>query len=188
MAAAPARAKRADAVRNRERVVAAAEAVLAERGLDATVPEIAAAAGVGKGTVYRSFPTKEHLVAAIACRHLDAFAAACDEAARAADPVAALTELLVDGFRRKGTNRLVAGAMAAAAQVPELVEARAAVAAALERVIDAGRASGALRADARADDVRVLLAGISHVLVERDERDGDVWGRYAELAVAALRA
>src|SRR5919107_1582877 len=57
--------KRADAIRNRERVVAAAAAVFAERGIEAGVPEIAARAGVGKATVYRSFPTKEHLIAAV---------------------------------------------------------------------------------------------------------------------------
>ena len=57
--------RRADAVRNRERVVAAAAAVFAERGVEAGVPDIAARAGVGKATVYRSFPTKEHLIAAV---------------------------------------------------------------------------------------------------------------------------
>ncbi len=55
---------RADAVRNYERVIAAASEVLAEKGAEAGVPEIAARAGVGKGTVYRCFPTKDHLVSA----------------------------------------------------------------------------------------------------------------------------
>jgi AcrR family transcriptional regulator len=50
--------KRADAVRNRERVVAAAAAVFAERGVEASVPDVAERAGVGKATVYHSFPTK----------------------------------------------------------------------------------------------------------------------------------
>src|SRR3954464_13341726 len=62
--------RRADALRNRQRVIAAAASVFAEKGLDAGVPEIAARAGVGKATVYRSFPTKEHLVAAVAIERL----------------------------------------------------------------------------------------------------------------------
>ena len=57
--------KRADAVRNRARVIAAAAEVFAERGIEASVPAVAARAGVGKATVYRSFPPKEHLVAAV---------------------------------------------------------------------------------------------------------------------------
>jgi AcrR family transcriptional regulator len=58
--------RRADARRNRRRIETAAVDVFAERGLDATVPEIAVRAGVGKATVYRSFPSKEDLVRAVA--------------------------------------------------------------------------------------------------------------------------
>ena len=68
--------KRADALRNRERVVAAAAEVFAERGIEASVPEVAVRAGVGKATVYRSFPTKEHLVAAVVTGRLAEFEAA----------------------------------------------------------------------------------------------------------------
>jgi AcrR family transcriptional regulator len=181
------RAKRADAVRNRERVLEAATTLLAERGLAVTVPEIAAAAGVGKGTVYRSFPTKEHLVAAVACERLHRLAVAYDEAAAAADPVAALRELLTRFFREQPRNRLLASALASALQLPELVAAREAALAALDRVVAAGVAAGGLRADLRADDVRVLLTGVSRVLFERDERDPAVWERHAELLMAALR-
>jgi AcrR family transcriptional regulator len=64
--AVPAARTRVDAVRNRALVIAAAAEVFAEKGEAALVPEIAARAGVGKGTVYRCFPTKDHLVAAVA--------------------------------------------------------------------------------------------------------------------------
>ena len=66
---------RADAVRNRERVIAAAAEVFREKGDAAVVPEIAARAGVGKGTVYRCFPTKDHLVAAVATQRVRWFEA-----------------------------------------------------------------------------------------------------------------
>ncbi|SIQ83088.1 transcriptional regulator, TetR family [Micromonospora avicenniae] len=58
--------RRADALRNHERVVAAARELFAARGLDVTVPEVAARAGVGRATVYRSYPSKEELVLAVA--------------------------------------------------------------------------------------------------------------------------
>ncbi|HTE62763.1 MAG TPA: helix-turn-helix domain-containing protein, partial [Solirubrobacteraceae bacterium] len=64
---------RADAVRNRARVIAAAETVFAEQGADAGVEVVAARAGVGKATVYRSFPTKDALVWEVACRQLEAW-------------------------------------------------------------------------------------------------------------------
>ncbi|MGZ8647714.1 MAG: TetR/AcrR family transcriptional regulator, partial [Solirubrobacteraceae bacterium] len=69
----PPRARRADAQRNHERVLRAAGEVLSERGLEAGVDEIAARAGVGKATVYRSFPTKEHLIAAVVIDRLGEF-------------------------------------------------------------------------------------------------------------------
>src|SRR5919106_3628855 len=60
------RALRADARRNREAVVAAAKKLFADEGLDAQMPDVAKAAKVGVGTVYRHFPTKDHLIAALA--------------------------------------------------------------------------------------------------------------------------
>ncbi len=65
--------RRADAVRNREKVIAAAEQVFAEHGIEAGVPEIAEKAGVGKGTVYRNFETKDDLVAAVLIRRMNRF-------------------------------------------------------------------------------------------------------------------
>ena len=74
---------RADARRNREKVVAAASAAFAESGLDAQVEDIARRAGVGVGTLYRHFPTKEALVVALADEHFERIAetieAALDE-------------------------------------------------------------------------------------------------------------
>ena len=71
---------RADARRNRERVIAAARAVFAEHGRDAQMDDVARRAGVGVGTVYRHFPTKEALLVALA---LDAFERVVAEARRA---------------------------------------------------------------------------------------------------------
>ena len=84
---------RADAVRNRERVVAAAAEVFREKGDAAVVPEIAARAGVGKGTVYRCFPTKDHLVAAVATQRVRWFEAEAREAAASDDPWGAFIAL-----------------------------------------------------------------------------------------------
>jgi AcrR family transcriptional regulator len=188
MAATADRPRRADAVRNRERVIRAAAEVFAAKGLEAGVPEIAARAGVGKATVYRSFPSKEHLVAAVACERLDWI---CDVALAALhgdeEPGAALERVVVTIAERQASDCAIAGSLAASMSLPELDASRAAVQTALGALVERARASGAIRADATAEELRVLFTGIARVLRDADERDAAVWRRYGALAVAALR-
>src|SRR5213593_3762177 len=68
------RALRADARRNREAVLAAAKKLFADQGLDAQMPDVAKAAKVGVGTVYRHFPTKDDLIAALAAERFERLA------------------------------------------------------------------------------------------------------------------
>src|SRR6478609_7541161 len=95
---------RADAVRNYERVLDAASEVLAEKGAEAGVPEIAARAGGGKGTVYRCFPTKDHLVSAVVGERMRAFAAAARAATERPDAWDAFVELLCDSAERQAND------------------------------------------------------------------------------------
>src|SRR5256714_3971985 len=86
------RAQRADARRNRKRVLEAARRCMARKGLDAQIEEIARAAGVGVGTVYRHFPTKEHLVEALAMARFERLAELAREALATEDPWAGFEE------------------------------------------------------------------------------------------------
>jgi AcrR family transcriptional regulator len=178
---------RSDAVRNRERVLEAARSVFAERGLDACVDEVATRAGVGKATVYRSFPTKDHLVAAIAVQRMRWLQERAEAVAERDAGFAGLERLLVAAAEAHAGDRVLAAAMAATPEIPELAEARAAVRAALQRVLDGARRAGEVRRDATADDIRVLFAGVSRVLHEGGVDDPAVWRRYARLVAAALR-
>jgi AcrR family transcriptional regulator len=91
-------AERADARANRGRLIAAAHAVFRERGLDAEMKEIAERAGLGVGTIYRNFPTKEDLVAAILMEAIGEMQRGIEECARIDDPVAAVRQFLALGL------------------------------------------------------------------------------------------
>jgi AcrR family transcriptional regulator len=179
---------RADAARNRLRVVEAAEAVFSELGLEASVDDVAARAGVGRATVYRSFPTKDHLMAGIAIERLHSFERVAVEALEQPDAGAAFRSVLLTIAESRLKDRVMLEALQLQAVVPELGEARAAVAAALERLIARAKRQGHLRRDATADDVRVLFAGLTHALTPEQQRDKRVWRRYANLIADALSA
>jgi AcrR family transcriptional regulator len=183
-----ARPRRADALRNRERVIEAAAEVFAAKGMDAGIPEIAAVAGVGKATVYRSFPSKEHLVAAIAVQRLAWITGSVTQALAEDDAGRAFEEVLVEIAERQAEDGAIAASLASEIHLPELEAARATTQAAFEALIDRARAEGALRADATAADVRVLFAGVSQVLRAEGERDPATWRRYGRLVAGALRA
>jgi AcrR family transcriptional regulator len=180
--------RRADAVRNYERVVQAATEVLGEHGIDAGVPEIAARAGVGKGTVYRCFPTKEHLVAAVVAERLRWFARLADEAAERPDAWEAFVELLEETAESQAADCTFAQGMGHASDLPEAQAARAEMQAAVDRLIARAQAQGRMRAGVTSADVRVLYAGAAHVLRADGIRDPAAWRRYARLVADALRA
>src|ERR1700728_5125884 len=85
---------RRDAERNRQRILAAAADVFTERGLDATLDEVAKAAGVGIGTVYRRFPDKETLVSELFRERIDALVTVAETACTAPDPWRGLVSYL----------------------------------------------------------------------------------------------
>jgi AcrR family transcriptional regulator len=90
--------ERADARANRERLLLAAAEVFAERGLDAEMKEIAERAGVGIGTIYRNFPSKDDLIAAIIGDAMGGFERALEEALTLEDPVAAVRVFVRGGI------------------------------------------------------------------------------------------
>jgi AcrR family transcriptional regulator len=179
---------RADAVRNRERVVAAAAEVFAEKGEDAVVPEIAARAGVGKGTVYRCFPTKDHLVAAVASERVRWFEQLAREAAASGDPWGAFAAFMERVADAQCTDRGILATMSQSNELPVLVEARAAAHEALRELMERAIAQGRMRPDADPAEVKILLGGVARALAAAGERDPAVWRRCASLVVDALRA
>ena len=117
------RAQRADARRNREKVLAAARRRFATDGLDTQVDEIARAAGVGVGTVYRHFPTKEDLLAALADDRFEGLAQAARDALEVEDPWRGFVGFMTYSARVMAEDRALSEAMD---QLPGLCRASAA--------------------------------------------------------------
>jgi AcrR family transcriptional regulator len=180
--------KRADAVRNRARVVAAAAAVFAEHGVEAGVPEVAARAGVGKATVYRSFPTKEHLIAAVVTEKLTDLERRVRERLDHPDAWQALVELVEEHATRQCVDRSLSTALQAGVAADLLAGARASLWATVQQLMDRAKAQGTMRADATAADLRVMWVGVTRVLTADGVADPAAWRRYSRLALGALRA
>jgi len=175
--------RRADARRNHERVFTAAVEVFAERGLEATIPEIAARAGVGKATVYRSYPAKADLAEAVARHRLAWLAERMAAAARQPDAFTALRDLLCDVSEQLSKDRLLVEVLPRARRWEEEND----ISGLTEKLIAAAQLQGTLRPDATAQDIRVLVGGYSRVLIALDVRDPAQWRRYATLSLNALR-
>jgi AcrR family transcriptional regulator len=165
---APARSVRADAQRSLDALLEAAKSVFSSSGVDAPVREIAARAGVGVATVYRHFPERSALVAAVFRREIDACAAAASALAREHEPVQALALWLRRYTSFIATKRGLAGALhsgdATFASMPAYFEEH--VGPALQKLLRTAAAAGGIRSDVDAMDV---LRGVSNLCVATDE-------------------
>lgn len=161
---ASARKPRADSQRNREQLLEAAKAAFTELGPEAALEEIARRAGVGIGTLYRHFPNREALMAAVYRREVEQLSASAESllASRpAGEALEAWVHLLIDYM---ATKRMIApalqaggpeGAKAYAASGPALTQA-------IERLARAAAASGDIRRDVTPEDLFRMLMGVSH--------------------------
>jgi AcrR family transcriptional regulator len=179
------RPRRADAERNRARILSAASELFAERGLDASMPELADRAGVGVGTVYRAFPDKDHVVSAVIAERFRWLAAEVDAASECDDPWAAFTDVVWKAAALHAKDRAFHQFLPQALDLPEISEARARTLDAFKRLIKRAQAAGALRADVVAEDIPMLLAGVG---ISRSSGKGISWERHLALVIDGLRA
>jgi AcrR family transcriptional regulator len=182
-------ALRADAERNRRQLVEAARVVFAERGLDASLDEIARRAGVGNATLYRRFPTRCQLIAAVFVDTLREVVDATERSLADPDPWAGFVEQLTSLCRLQASNRALADLLTATvSDAPELEELRARAYDGLLRLIDRARASGDLREDFRHEDV-VLMLMANAGLLERTAATAPIaWRRHLSYVLDGLRA
>ena len=154
---------RADAVRNRSRLLDAATAAFADRGADASLDDIAKAAGLGIGTLYRHFPTREDLVLAVYGAQIDALDQRSRELASSDDPGEALREWMrgfVDFYAVKQGMVTLLRTMMNGSRAGQFEQTRATMREAAERVLAPATEAGVIRTDVAAPELIRALGGI----------------------------
>jgi len=159
---------RADAQRNLDRLLEAAGECFSEQGIDCSVDEVARRAGVGHGTVFRRFPTKEALLQAVIARELDRFADLAEEALADPDPGLGFERFFRAVAEAYGRNRALVEGFDHCAELPQKI----ALGERAERLVRRAQKAGALRRDLRSADVFALVPAAS---------------RYPDVILAGLR-
>ncbi|MCF6475485.1 TetR/AcrR family transcriptional regulator [Nonomuraea sp. MG754425] len=183
-----ARPLRADARRNRERVLQVAQEALASDGLTISFDEIARRAGVGVGTVYRHFPTKEALVEAVLLGRIEGFVADARALSTAEDAGRAFFGWFARVVEQAAPNQALCDMLDAGSgmSLPPGSTLAGDLAAALARLLARAQRVGAVRADLAAQDVHDLLRGCLAAERRALARGGAV--RMAEIVCEGMRA
>lgn len=180
---------RKDAARNRERILDAARELFAQRGLAATLNDIAHHAGVGVGTVYRHFPDREQLIDGLFEQRIDQIAAVLQEAVDDPDPWRGLTDFLERSLalqaQDRGLRELILGASDRSAR---LSRARARLYPVGVRLVERARGAGALRDDIGPQDIPLIQLMISSVIDVSHDISPELWRRYLALVLRGMRA
>lgn len=181
------RKPRADAERNRVRLLKTAKAVFAEKGSAASLDEIARIAGVGAGTLYRHFPTRDALVAAVYHNETDQLVAAADRLATMHPPLTALREwllLFVDYIATKhGMSEVLNSIVGGASELYSASTAQ--VKSAIAKLVDRAVASGDIRLDLDSLDLLRALAGVANISLGRDGEQAAK--RLVDILIAGVR-
>jgi AcrR family transcriptional regulator len=185
----PDRPLRRDAQANRDRIVAAARSVFASEGIGAPVEEIARLAGVGMGTLYRRFPTKDALVDAVFADTLAAIELAARDALAADDPWAGFCAFLDRAFALHAENRgLKDVVMTRSASRAAAESARARLRPLIAAIVARAQADGSLRSDFRTEDIPVLFWAVGRVIEATAEVAPGAWRRHVGIVLDGLRA
>jgi AcrR family transcriptional regulator len=176
---------RADARRNRERIVAAARTVFTRHGADAQIDDIARTAGVGVGTVYRHFPHKDALLGELLVEKFRRMADTAERALEVEDPWEAFAGMMRANAKfcageigvQQALSRGPDALEYAAPQIDRLRDTAA-------KLIVRAQAAGVMRLDFTVDDIPMLMTGLTATMA-MPEYD---WRRHLEIILAGIRA
>ena len=183
-----AHALRADARRNREAIIVAAKKLFADEGLDAQMPDVAKAAKVDVGTVYRHFPTKEDLIAALAADRFERLAEKAREGVATEDPWEGLCNFIRYSAEIQAEDRGLCEVMGSR---PEVMSA-AAFAVGLDKLCDKlvkrAQRSGDLRKDLDWQDIPMIACSLGRITAAEAGPAVGRWPRLVKIVIDGLRA
>ena len=184
----PERPLRKDAERNRRRILRAAAEVFTERGLEATLDDVARHAGVGVATVYRRFPDKASLADALFEQRIDALVALATEAYQVPDAWEGLASFMHAAAEMLTSDRGLRQILMFAASGHERVGyARERMRPAVGRLVQRAQAAGQVRPDLSATDIPVLEFMLGATAEYARDVRPDIWRRYLTLLLDGLR-
>jgi len=176
---------RADAARNRDKIVEAAKAAFSERGLETQMEDVARRAEVGVGTLYRHFPTKDALVRALIVDKMERMAEAAKEALDAGgDPWEAFAGVLWKGAEQTVRDRSLAQVFSSQPQEAfrSAIEDETELSARMGELLARAKAAGLAREDVEEDDIPIVMCGLGAVV-----HNGRNWQRYLQLMLDGFR-
>ena len=179
-----ARSQRADARRNRERIVKSARRCMAKHGLDAQMEEIARGAGVGVGTVYRHFPTKDELVEALAGERFERLRDLAQEALADDDPWHAFEQFIRASAQIQTDDRSLSEVLTSRPETMSRAAQRVGMLELVEQVLSRAQKAGVLRKDADARDIPMIMCALAGTF-RNPHADTD---RYLGIVLDGLRA
>jgi AcrR family transcriptional regulator len=180
---------RSDAERNRQRILRAAGEVFAERGLGATMDEIAARAGVGVGTVYRRYPEKELLIDALFEERIEELARVGERALAAEDPWQGVVSYLEAALAQQAANRGLRDLLLSSTYGHDRVaRARERLAPITAQLLQRAQKDGELRPDLAANDVPLLYLMLGAIVDYTRDVEPAIWRRFFALVGDGLRA
>jgi AcrR family transcriptional regulator len=182
------RVLRADARRNHEAVIAAAKKLFADEGLDAQMPDVAKAAKVGVGTVYRHFPTKDDLIAALAAERFERLAEKARDGLEAENAWEGLCDFIRFAAQIQADDRGLCEVMGSR---PDVMNASA-LAVGLDELSDElvkrAQRSGELRKDLEWEDIPMIACGLGRITPAEMGPATGRWPRLVEIIIDGLRA
>jgi AcrR family transcriptional regulator len=179
---------RADAERNRRRILAAAGELFAEEGLHVTLDAVAERAGVGVGTVYRRFPDKEALIDALFEDRIDAVGAIAEQACAMEDAWAAMVFFFDRAISLHGEDRALKELVFSTAHGQDRVaQARGKLKPIVSRIVGRAQAAGELRPDIDITDVPLIQLMLTAVMEYTDDVSPEAWRRYLAIVLDGLR-
>jgi AcrR family transcriptional regulator len=180
---------RADARRNREKVLKAARAVFAEQGRDAQIDDVARRADVGVGTVYRHFPTKDALLQALSDETFDSVASYAREALERDDPWEAFLDVMWFGGSKTAGDRAFSEILTASpnSMPPRTCPGEADLVVTVGELMRRCQEAGKMRPDALISDIPLLMCGVGNAS-GMDHPCPDAWRRHLAIVLDGLRA